>query len=436
MNYSGLFLMLGENKAKVRLNYLQELKDEIGDLKDEKSDLLQIRQNLLFAREFLSNAALEFEELPFNSNIYDFIAKKLKELVEDDGFIVISEYDSDVDAFILKSISGKERSLTILSEKFLGMDLYEITVPMSLLSKEQQTNLYRNRWYTVDEGIYQILGKQVSKEMCLMAEKMLDIGESYVIGFTWKGKIYGNANIFLNKDKSLKGLETFQAFINLASVALQRRKAEIALNNSLEEKELLLKEIHHRVKNNLMVISSLLAIQSHYIKDQDAREVFKDSQNRAKSMAMIHEKLYSSTDLKRIDFGDYLRNLTTGLFSTYVLDPTVINLNMDVDDVNLDINTSIPLGLIVNELISNSMKYAFPEGRNGEINISLKSIDGNIILTTSDNGVGFPENLDFKNTDSLGLKLVNSLINQIQGEIELDRNDGTEFKIIFKDIEY
>src|SRR5690606_38037285 len=115
-----------------------------------------IRQNLLFAREFLSNAALEFEELPFNSNIYDFIAKKLKELVEEDGFIVISEYDSDVDAFILKSISGKERSLAILSEKFLGMDLYEITVPMGSLSKEQQTNLYRNRWYTVDEGIYQI----------------------------------------------------------------------------------------------------------------------------------------------------------------------------------------------------------------------------------------------------------------------------------------
>lgn len=428
--------MLGENKADARLNYLQDLKNEIGDLKDEKSDLLQIRQNLLYAREFLSNAALEFEELPFDSNIYDFIAKKLRELVDDDGFVVISEYDPDLDAFILKSISGKERSAAVLSKKFLNIDLYEITVPMSSLSKENQANLYMNRWYTAEEGIYEILGKQVPKETCLIAEKILDIGESYVIGFKWKNKIYGNANIFLNRDKSLKGLETFQAFINLASVALQRRRAEIALNKSLKEKELLLKEIHHRVKNNLMVISSLLAIQSRYIKDQDAREVFKDSQNRANSMALIHEQLYGSTDLKMIDFGDYLRNLISDLFSTYVLDPNVIILNMDVDDVNLDINTAIPLGLIVNELISNAMKYAFPDRRKGGINISLRSKDGIIMMTIADNGVGFPEDLDFKNTESLGLQLVNSLIGQIEGEIELDRNNGTEFKIIFKDIEY
>jgi PAS domain S-box-containing protein len=227
----------------------------------------------------------------------------------------------------------------------------------------------------------------------------------------------------------------------------ERKKAEKQLKESLNEKEILLKEIHHRVKNNLMVISSLLSLQSRYIKDKDTLNIFKESQSRARSMALIHEKLYNSNDLKRINFGEYIRTLTTDLFYTYVTDPSLIKLNMDVEDIMLDTNTAVPLGLIVNELVSNSMKHAFPtihcsESANNmitspnEINVNFKSGDNDFILVVKDNGVGFPKELDFKNSDSLGLRLVNSLTDQIKGNIHLKVDNGTKFKIKFKENKY
>lgn len=217
----------------------------------------------------------------------------------------------------------------------------------------------------------------------------------------------------------------------------ERLKMEEEIKKSLNEKEMLLKEIHHRVKNNLMVISSLLNLQSRYIKDKETLSIFKESQNRAKSMALIHERLYRSTDLKRIDFGEYIQSLATDLFRTYVADPSLIKLNMNVESIMLDINTAIPLGLIVNELISNSMKHAFPAKKKGEINIEFYKDKGNVFnLTVNDDGIGFPEDLDFRNTKSLGMQLVNNLTQQINGEIELDRTDGTTFNITFTEIEY
>ena len=211
------------------------------------------------------------------------------------------------------------------------------------------------------------------------------------------------------------------------------RNAEKEIKKSLEEKEMLLKEIHHRVKNNLMIISSLLNLQSGYIKDKASKDIFKESQNRARSMALIHERLYQSTDLKRIDFGEYITSLANELFHTYVADPSLIELKINVEDIFLDINTAVPLGLIVNELITNSLKHAFPEGNTGEINVDFHLIDDHYKFTVKDNGIGFPEDLDYQNTDSLGLQMVNSLTDQIDGEIILDRISGTEFNITFID---
>ena len=196
--------------------------------------------------------------------------------------------------------------------------------------------------------------------------------------------------------------------------------AEDEIKKALKEKEMLLKEIHHRVKNNLMVISSLLNLQSKYIHDEVALDIFRESQNRAKSMALIHERLYRSTDLKRIEFGDYIRTLATDLYHTYVPEESLINLKMDLEEVMVDINTTVPLGLIVNELVTNSMKHAFPDGRQGEINIEFYKKDDEFTLIIEDNGLGFPEDVDFRNTETLGLQLVNNLTSQIDGDIELD----------------
>jgi PAS domain S-box-containing protein len=214
------------------------------------------------------------------------------------------------------------------------------------------------------------------------------------------------------------------------------KEAKDKVKRSLEEKELLLKEIHHRVKNNLMVISSLLDLQSSYIKDKSSRDMFLESQSRAKSMALIHEQMYESTDLKRIDFGDYIRTRCMDLYRTIVLHPEKIKLQMDLESVKVDINTAIPCGLILNELVSNAMKHAFPDDLEGELNIKFYSKDGYLILSVKDNGVGFPQDVDYKTRKSLGLNIVNNLVRQIDGEIEMIRDGGTEFTIMFPEIKF
>ncbi len=216
----------------------------------------------------------------------------------------------------------------------------------------------------------------------------------------------------------------------------RRKNYEKQIKQSLNEKEVLLKEIHHRVKNNLQIISSLLNLQSRYIEDKNALGVFKESQNRIKSMALIHEKLYQSEDITRIDFIEYIRSLTFHLFHSYSVDQSTIGLSISSEDVLFDIDTSIPCGLIINEILSNSLKYAFPDGRKGKINIDLHLEGEKYVLIISDNGIGFPEGLDFQNTETLGLRLVNILVGQINGAITLDKSEGTSFKIEFIKLAY
>ena len=186
----------------------------------------------------------------------------------------------------------------------------------------------------------------------------------------------------------------------------------------------------------MQIISSLLNLQSRYVEDDEAVDVLKESQNRVKSMAMIHEKLYQSEDLTNINIKEYIINLVSNLFYSYNIDKNRIKKNIDIEDIKLNMETAIPCGLIISELVSNSLKYAFQYGNEGQITVFLKFIEEEYVLTISDNGVGLSKDLDFKNTDSLGLQLVNSLINQIDGKIELNKNQGTTFKIRFKELKY
>jgi two-component sensor histidine kinase len=203
---------------------------------------------------------------------------------------------------------------------------------------------------------------------------------------------------------------------------------------SLKEKEVLLQEIHHRVKNNMQIISSILKLQSSVIKNKRALEIFKSSQSRIKSMALIHEKLYKSKDFTRIDFSNYVQSLSNDLFRVYGINQDVVKLNIDIKDVLLDINTAIPCGLIINELVSNSLKHAFPDGRKGKIKIAMFSLNTNeMALTVSDNGVGIPEEIDIRSTKSLGLHLITILAeDQLQGKIKLDKTKGTKFHLILR----
>jgi len=210
----------------------------------------------------------------------------------------------------------------------------------------------------------------------------------------------------------------------------ERKRIEAQIQSSLQEKEVLLKEIHHRVKNNLQIISSLLSLQSEKINSENPAKTFRESQDRIRSMALIHEKLYQSKDISRVDFAEYVRSLTAYLSRSYVTGPG-IEIAIDIRDVSLGIDIAIPCGLIINELVSNSLKYAFPDGRSGVVRIGLARCGNEYTLTVSDSGVGLSAGLDFRNTSSLGLQLVNTLVCQLEGTIELDSSHGTMFRITF-----
>jgi two-component sensor histidine kinase len=262
-----------------------------------------------------------------------------------------------------------------------------------------------------------------------------------------------NARLYWELERALKELrkahdelerrvEERTAELARANEALQveiaeRKRAEEQIKASLGEKEVLLKEIHHRVKNNLQVVSSMLQLQSRNIKDKETIEMFQESRNRVRSMALVHERLYQSRDLARVDFAKYIQSLANYLCRSYGVNTNVIQLKTNLHDVLLGVDTAIPCGLILNELVSNSLKHAFPDGREGEIHIELRSEgNGKFTLMVSDNGVGLLKDLDFRNTESLGLQLVNTLVNQLEGTIELDRRGGTTFKITFAEIKY
>lgn len=203
-----------------------------------------------------------------------------------------------------------------------------------------------------------------------------------------------------------------------------KSKSNVLISKSLEEKETLLKEIHHRVKNNLQIISSLLSLQSRYIEDENAKEAVNEGQNRVKSMALIHQKLYQYNNLTGVEALDYIQNLTAALRAAYGIDQEQVDVKYNVDKLNIDVDTIIPIGLILNELISNAFKYAFPNDRKGELNIGFKEVENQLKLTVKDNGIGAEKEIDTSN--SFGMRMIKSLSRKLEAEINFDFSNGTE----------
>ncbi len=214
---------------------------------------------------------------------------------------------------------------------------------------------------------------------------------------------------------------------------IERKKLENQIKSSLQEKEVLLKEIYHRVKNNMQVVSSILKMQSRYVEDHKSLEIFKESQDRITSMALVHEQLYQAGNLTSIDFGTYLRELVHSLEFSFGIDHNKIHLNIDAKDLKLGVDTAIPCGLVINELLSNIFKYAFPQGEKGEIALSFHVGENSVAkLCVKDNGVGIPQNIDIEKSKTLGLKLVYNLVtHQLDGDVRLEHGNGTKFIIEF-----
>jgi two-component system, sensor histidine kinase PdtaS len=214
----------------------------------------------------------------------------------------------------------------------------------------------------------------------------------------------------------------------------KKKKEQLATQNSiieksLTEKEFLMKEIHHRVKNNLQVVSSLLKLQSHYIKDEQAQEAVKDSRNRVQSMALIHQNLYQDDNLTGIDVQDYISKLCENLFQSYNIHPHRIKLIKEIEPLNLDVDTVVPVGLILNELITNSLKYGFPGEKEGAIKIIIQEDNSILKLKVFDNGVGLPDDFQTRFKETFGYKMIQTFIQKMKGELKTYSEDGTKVEI-------
>ena len=278
-----------------------------------------------------------------------------------------------------------------------------------------------------------------------------DLDYASTIQITRQDEFIGSVQVSLSDKimktklkRSIQGIIIRTVLVNLALILLllfltrrlvtPLRIAESAVRASLNEKEILLKEIHHRVKNNLQVISGLLNLQAHHITDETGKDIFKDSQNRVITMALIHEELYQTRDLARVDFSKYIDVLTRNLLGSYGIKEDQVRLETDVESVDLVVDTAIPCGLILNELISNSLKHAFPDGRKGTIRISFKTIGDDLYeITVADDGVGPPEGTNVLESSSLGLQLVTMLIEQLHGKLQVETVGGLTFRFSFKE---
>ena len=244
-------------------------------------------------------------------------------------------------------------------------------------------------------------------------------------------KVYVNMKISFLTDDDENYLGAIAAILDLT----EYKRADEQIKASLAEREVLLGEIHHRVKTNMQIVSSLLSLQASQTKNKDFIKMVKNTQSRIRSIALIHENLYRSQDLSKINFSGYVPSLVIHLFQFNQVNSNLIKLKMNLDNVFLDIQTAIPCALILNELITNSLKHAFPGGRGGEIIVELHPLEEHTFqMIVKDNGVGIPKGLDIEHTSTLGLQIAAMLVKQVEGSMEVLQEGGTTFMIVFRDL--
>ena len=220
----------------------------------------------------------------------------------------------------------------------------------------------------------------------------------------------------------------------LAFQITTRKETEDKLYNTVKEKEILLKEVHHRVKNNLQVISSILSLQASYVSDRKTLEILKESQDRIKTMSFVHESLYQDSDFSSIKLSDYVSTLAQNLIYSYKSDDFNIKLDTHFDEIFLNLYQAIPCGLIINELVSNALKHAFKKISKGKLSIHIYKKANKILLNIGDNGIGMPDNINIENTETLGFQLVHALVDQLDGTIDVNNKNGTEYLIKFEQV--
>ena len=394
----------------------------------QRKQAQKTEKEMVRSLRLLSDVGMKLGEVSKDDNIFEIIGELTHALVGD-CYVGVSDYDEEEGIIEVKSVTGhKELFKDIL--KILGRDPVgmRITPDPEAVQERLQTQQLRK----IPGGLHEVIFKKLPKSVCTALERLGRIQAVYSVGFIRMGTIYGTAVIMLRNRSEFKHRELVESFINQVSVTLQRWKAENRIAASLKEKEVMLREIHHRVKNNMQIISSLLRLQASGLTDPAALDSLQVSQDRIRSMALVHEGLYMSSDLSRIDFAEYARKLTGRLFSANASLNTDVTIHIEIDDIFLDVNRAVPCGLIINELVTNALKHAFPDGRKGDIFIRMATHkQSGFSLTVADNGVGIPEGIDFRRSDSLGMQIVGDLAQQLKGTLKANTEGGTQFTIHF-----
>ncbi len=347
-----------------------------------------------------------------------------------------------------KAEARTEAALAALRENEAIFDQFMKNSPVFMFFKDEDIRAIRlsaNYEKMLGMPVENALGKTMddlfpsalSKSMIADDKRILEEGRQVTVDEELNGRYYTTIKFPIHVEGKPRHLAGFTIDITERKLAeLGIKEALEALRVSLREKELLLQEVHHRVKNNLQIISSLFSLEAEHT-GEETRRILKRGQTRIRSLSLVHEKLYRAADLSRIDLPGYIKSLATHLFHVYLVDAGKVRLETDFEEVSLDINSAIPCGLILNELISNALKHAFPEDRTGIIRIRLARVaGGSVELEVSDDGIGIPESLDMQNPEGFGFQIINLLVGQLEAHLSLDRKDGTTFTLRFKELKY
>ena len=339
-----------------------------------------------------------------------------------------------------------------LTERFLTRAGYEVHSRRVIDEQDMRAALARQAWDIIIAD-HRLPEFDAPSALAVLKESGLDIPFIVVSGAMGEelavAMMRAGAQDYLLKDNLARLAPAVEREIGDARTRRQRAAAERALNESeerltvqgaafdrqtelLQQRETLLREIHHRVKNNMQVMSSLLRLQSRVSSNPETSQMLEENQNRIQSMALLHELLYQSDDLAVVDFSKYIRRMVDNLFRSYGVDNRQIRLHAQLDPVGLELDDALPSGLLISEVISNCLKHAFPDGREGEVGILLwRQTATTVVLVLSDNGVGLPNNLDWTTSQSLGLRLVRALAQQLRADLDIQSQSGTQVRLVF-----
>lgn len=340
-----------------------------------------------------------------------------------------------------------------LIERALTRNGYVVSSERVMNAQQMREALAKQHWDVIIAD-YRLPDFDAPSALSLLHESGRDIPFIVVSGAMGEelavAMMRAGAQDYLLKDNLARLAPAVEREIRDARTRREREQVERALNETeerlvtqkaamerqtelLQQRETMLREIHHRVKNNMQVMSSLLSLQSRVVSNPETSRMLEENQNRIQSMALVHELLYQSEDLAAVDFSKYIRRMVDHLFRSYGVNERQIRLLTELDPIALELDDALPSGLLINEVISNSLKHGFPDGRSGEVRIQLRCPSAaTVVLALSDNGVGMPRELDWITSRSLGLRLVRALAQQLRAELEIRSQDGTEVKLVFK----